>query len=164
MTKETEVKTIPKGLHAAEHQNGGIDEVNVVGLTGLLADDQHVLDAEVRAVSAELFIAETEVHNAAAPIAWTDLDLSAVVGANPALVMLKFAEVANASAPIVAVRKNGDVDQFYQITSQGVAVGKAQQNSAALTVLLVATDVNGIIEWTAQAAGAMTVDVMAFIR
>jgi len=33
--------------HAARHQNGGADEVNVGGLSGLLADDQHVLDAEV---------------------------------------------------------------------------------------------------------------------
>ena len=33
--------------HAASHQNAGGDEVSVVGLSGLLADDQHVLDAEV---------------------------------------------------------------------------------------------------------------------
>lgn len=35
------------GIHAATHQNGGADEVNVAGLSGLLADDQHVLDSEV---------------------------------------------------------------------------------------------------------------------
>jgi hypothetical protein len=33
--------------HASSHQNGGGDEVSVTGLSGLLADDQHVLDAEV---------------------------------------------------------------------------------------------------------------------
>ncbi len=36
--------------HKTTHQNGGGDEVSVTGLSGLLADDQHVLDAE--AVSA----------------------------------------------------------------------------------------------------------------
>ncbi|MBA7590468.1 hypothetical protein ES708_32589 [subsurface metagenome] len=32
--------------HAASHQDGGSDEVNVAALSGLLGDDQHVLDAE----------------------------------------------------------------------------------------------------------------------
>ena len=35
------------GAHASTHENGGADEVSVTGLSGLLADDQHVLDAEV---------------------------------------------------------------------------------------------------------------------
>lgn len=38
-------------VHKARHQNGGDDEIDVGGLSGLLADDQHVLDAEVEAVS-----------------------------------------------------------------------------------------------------------------
>lgn len=37
--------------HSARHENGGADEVSVTGLSGLLADDQHVLDAEVTAVA-----------------------------------------------------------------------------------------------------------------
>ena len=36
--------------HAASHQNGGGDEISVAALSGLLADDQHVLDTEVTAV------------------------------------------------------------------------------------------------------------------
>jgi len=40
--------------HHATHENGGSDEVGVGGLSGLLADDQHVLDAEVLAVAAAL--------------------------------------------------------------------------------------------------------------
>lgn len=43
--------------HHARHENGGADEVEVTGLSGLLADDQHVLDAEVTAVA----IAKTTV-------------------------------------------------------------------------------------------------------
>lgn len=38
------------GAHAASHQDGGGDEVSVAALSGLLADDQHVLDTEVTAV------------------------------------------------------------------------------------------------------------------
>jgi len=33
--------------HSARHEDGGADEINVEGLSGLLADDQHVLDSEV---------------------------------------------------------------------------------------------------------------------
>jgi len=40
--------------HHARHENGGADEISVAGLSGLLADDQHVLDAEVLAVAAAL--------------------------------------------------------------------------------------------------------------
>ncbi len=49
MNKTGEVVT-SQATHAAAHQDGGNDEVSVVGLSGLLADDQHVIDAE--AVSA----------------------------------------------------------------------------------------------------------------
>lgn len=37
--------------HKLRHENGGADEISVTGLSGLLADDQHVLDAEVTAVA-----------------------------------------------------------------------------------------------------------------
>ena len=40
--------------HAARHENAGADEINVADLSGLLADDQHVLNAEVLAVAAPL--------------------------------------------------------------------------------------------------------------
>jgi len=38
--------------HKTSHQNAGTDEISVAALSGLLADDQHVLDAEVLAVAA----------------------------------------------------------------------------------------------------------------
>jgi hypothetical protein len=40
--------------HKLRHQDGGADELSVTGLSGLLADDQHVLDAEVTAVALPL--------------------------------------------------------------------------------------------------------------
>lgn len=38
--------------HASTHENAGADEITVTGLSGLLADDQHVLDSEVAGNSA----------------------------------------------------------------------------------------------------------------
>jgi len=46
--------------HAATHQNGGADEISVAGLSGLLADDQHVLDAEVIAAAIDKTIQTTK--------------------------------------------------------------------------------------------------------
>ncbi|GAG24219.1 unnamed protein product, partial [marine sediment metagenome] len=40
--------------HAAAHETGGADEISVAGLLGVLAADQHVIDAEVLAVAAAL--------------------------------------------------------------------------------------------------------------
>jgi len=44
-------ETILLEAHKTRHQDGGADEISVTGLSGLLADDQHVLDAEVTAVA-----------------------------------------------------------------------------------------------------------------
>ena len=53
--------------HSARHENAGADEISVAGLSGLLADDQHVLDAEVQAIKLDDF---------ATPDDNTDLDAS----------------------------------------------------------------------------------------
>ena len=42
---------ITSDAHKTSHQDTGSDEISVTGLSGLLADDQHVLDAEVTAVA-----------------------------------------------------------------------------------------------------------------
>ncbi|GAI18339.1 unnamed protein product, partial [marine sediment metagenome] len=46
------VDALAPGLHAATHESGGADEIDLAGMLGLLADDQHVLDAEVNALIA----------------------------------------------------------------------------------------------------------------
>ena len=48
------------GDHNARHENGGADEVSVAGLSGLLADDQHVLDSEVTAVAVALTLYDAQ--------------------------------------------------------------------------------------------------------
>jgi hypothetical protein len=51
--------------HASTHENGGADEISVTGLSGLLADDQHVLDSEVVTVIESLVCHDNAVvcHN-----------------------------------------------------------------------------------------------------
>lgn len=49
--------------HAPTHEDGGSDEVDVAGLSGLLADAQHVLEAEVNALIA-IHAAISAAHHA----------------------------------------------------------------------------------------------------
>lgn len=49
------------GNHHATHENGGGDEISVTGLSGLLADDQHVLDTEVDA-RIDIHDADSDAH------------------------------------------------------------------------------------------------------
>lgn len=60
-------------LHAARHQVGGDDEISVADLSGLLADDQHVLDAEVLEVAAALVHAARHENGGADEISVADL-------------------------------------------------------------------------------------------
>jgi len=53
--------------HHLTHETGGTDEIDLVGLSGLLADDQHVIDSEVRAAINDIFGADGKAD--------TDIDL-----------------------------------------------------------------------------------------
>lgn len=73
---------------AALHENGGGAELDLVGMSGLLADDQHVLDAEVLNVAAALLHASRHIPGGADPMRWTlnKLLLGAGAGADPTLI------------------------------------------------------------------------------
>ena len=43
----TGVSAIELDDHSSRHENGGDDEINVEGLSGVLADPQHVIVTEV---------------------------------------------------------------------------------------------------------------------
>ena len=112
---------------------------------------------------ASLTVSETEVYSGTPSFAWLDLDLSSIVGANPALVLLKLA--CTSSNRVFAFRKNGDTDEFYNSSSaanaSGVALIKLSQAGLHLAIL-VATDANGVIEYKIN--GNVTLDIIAYIK
>jgi len=111
-----------------------------------------------------LTVSETEIFNGTAPTDWTDLDLSAVVGANSAMVLLK---ISNPTLQLgnTAVRKNGDTDDFLVGAAGGGCAAIINSAATYFNVVLVTTDTSGIIEWKATAARAgTTVDIMAYIK
>ncbi|MBA7523835.1 hypothetical protein ES705_15969 [subsurface metagenome] len=115
-------------------------------------------------VGASITIEETEVFSDISPVAWTDLDLSAVVGANYALVILKV-NLQNTNTS-VAFRKNGDTDEHFDSIGITTGIGAAlfQPSDIGLHVIVVVlTDSGGIIEWKGEGL-ATTVDVIGFIK
>lgn len=74
--------------HSARHEDTGADEISVAALSGVLADDQHVIDGEVLAVAAALLHASRHIPGGADPMRWTanKILLGGGVGADPTLV------------------------------------------------------------------------------
>ncbi len=110
-----------------------------------------------------LTVAETEVFSGTSSASWTDLDLSGVVGANVSLVLLKVFQ--DGASGDIAVRKNGDTDEFWSNTT-ALACGAAltDTQTGLHLVLMVTTDSSGIIEIITATAYAMTVDIIAFVK
>jgi hypothetical protein len=98
---------------------------------------------------------------AAAPVAWTDLNISAVTGGRVVWAILKFECTAGAD-PRIAVRPDADADEYY-----GTATGPHGSTRTFIALnesglLAVKTDANGIIEWRASAASTMVVTVVGY--
>ena len=128
-----------------------------------IATGEQALASDV--IAQKVTVAETEVFaSAAGPIAWTDLNLSAVVGVQSAVVLLKIARIAVANA-VFAVRKNGDTEEYFTTNpTDGTGIGMACSNTFnGYVVVMCATDSNGVIEWKVEAAGTTwTVDIIAW--
>jgi hypothetical protein len=91
--------------HHAHHQDGGDDEITVVGLSGLLADDQHVLDTEVLAVAAPL-VHKTRHQDTGAD----EISLAGLDGEPSTLTTHKAVKAADATLGHVIVETASDID------------------------------------------------------
>lgn len=109
---------------------------------------------------------QTEVYSGDTPSssAWTDLDLSSTIGANKALVLLKFCETEAGTNYRFAVRANGDGDALYQSGSNGANIADCGTTNYFSTAIC-ATDTSGVIEWYASdTSKACTIDLIAYIK
>jgi len=104
------------------------------------------------------------VFNGTSPLAWTDLDLSAVIGAYQCEVVLKAYQSDTGDA--IAFRTNGDTDEFYDLNGRLVAQGcSAFCGGANYKLVLAISDAAGIIEWMATAGRVnTTVEVISWKR
>jgi len=109
----------------------------------------------------EVVIAKTTVFDgvAGSPAAYTDLDLSAVVGVNEAEVLLEIERGAN-DCGILTVRTNGDT----RGNSDNLTYGDIHA-AGQVFYRLVTTDAAGIIEWfTAVSVTLVVIKIVDFKR
>lgn len=109
--------------------------------------------------SSVLTVAETQVFDGTALLSWTDLDLSAVVGANLAFVLLK---VGSNAARIYGFRQKGDTDEQYDTDNRTGNCIYLATNTFGIVVVV--TDAAGVIQWrTSTGAPVATIDVIGYI-
>jgi len=105
------------------------------------------------------------VATVAAPLAWTDLDISAFVGARRSLCLLAFGENSDISNNTIAVRSDGDTREYYDpVIMDGVAKGIAGQNYNFYTMLCVVTNALGVFEWRASVNNHTGITLIAYIN
>jgi len=120
---------------------------------------------EWTAAVSDLTVAETTVFDGASPVAWTDLDLSATIGANSAFVILALVEKATSWGVQTSFRLNGDANEYYEAAALG-SVAQAY-GGASITihrVVVVLSDASGIIEWKGTGSQNCILKVLGYIK
>ena len=107
-------------------------------------DATHFLNGQGAWTVKDLVIGDTEVYDSTAPGAFTDLDLSAVVGSNSAVVLLKVT-TSTSTDDRVHFRKNGEAAVC---AAHGASGGGTMLGNEIIYVVVV-TDASGIVEWKA---------------
>lgn len=120
---------------------------------------------EIDVPTSPLTLVDAEVFNGTSPgaSAWTDLNLSGVVGANPAIVWLR-AYNANAGTKYFAFRPNGETE--FSSISFTDTIMVANIGGTSFDIFICPTDAGGIIEWRYEATSqaGVTIDVIAYIK
>ena len=111
----------------------------------------------------QVSVAATSVYNAAAPVAFTDLDLSAQIGAVTAVVMLRVENNAGAQDSQYQFRENGFAKAIGGSSSAGGA-SMALIIHACAVYIIVKTDAAGVIEWIASDANSTQIYLIAYWR
>ncbi|MCJ7777741.1 MAG: hypothetical protein MUP16_05450 [Sedimentisphaerales bacterium] len=93
--------------HNSTHENGGSDEINIAGLSGLLADTQHSFVDRGDPAAFDFTVVNFTCDNE-----WHELDLSAIVPAEATAVILKLQLKTAAVAKYIYFRKNGNVNPY----------------------------------------------------
>lgn len=178
--------------HHLSHEKGGADEISIEGLQGeaageqnagkikgVIVDDTDIGDQKVQAydqatdrivyikqAAPGINISGATAFTGTSPTVWTDLDLSPIIGANSALVILSISAYNNLDA--VAVRRKGDTAEYFSEYNKdeacGAALGRHNSIYADVNLVLICvTDTNGIAQWITENSETATVKVIAYL-
>lgn len=122
-------------------------------------DTSHVGTALIR-----VNFADAQVHDTGAPVVYTDLDLSGVVGSRAAMVQLRVWNKHGSLTKEYTFRSNGDAKVYTTLAATAAgATGNASISTDAIAYIWIKTDAVGIIEWLCSTAQDTEVRVVAYI-
>lgn len=106
--------------------------------------------------------AAVAVFNGTAPTGWTNLDLSATVGAAAVGVLLKVEIVTG--YPYIAFRTDGDASNYYVPAAgpQGMVMLVPNSGTSDTCLVFLPTSAAGIIEWIAQSGQTVRIYVLGW--
>jgi hypothetical protein len=110
------------------------------------------------------YVDSTQVFSGTAPTTYTDLDLSAVIGANQKMVMLKVTSPENGA---ITFRRNGDTSDYHPTGNTGEYGGVCSCNLYGTVadqsgMIIVKTDTSGVVEWFKDDADAVVINVESY--
>ena len=125
---------------------------------------QKAVKAYADAITSMTFDTTTVFASAAAPTSFTDLDLSSVVGANKALVLLRVEN--NSADAYYKFRENGMTDDIGFPASNGYGGGTSAgvASNGRSIYIVVATDASGIVEWICQSGATTIVHMVGYLK
>jgi hypothetical protein len=107
----------------------------------------------------------TKVYDdTAAPVVWTDLDLSAVVGVNSAIVLLRISTSHGAPDFEYGFRRNGEASDMSTNTAMKGTEAANVVEGSHIAHAIVTTDTAGVIEWICESNPNTTLYVEAYIK
>jgi len=139
------VDGVDVSAHAARHQAGGADPINVGTLPGIGWDG-------------------TAVFDGTAPTSWTSLDLSSVVGSRRTLVVLMVFNGDSNYDNGFYFRWGGSGNDFSGDPASYPAANKCKLEPQKYGMVICTTDTSGVIEWMADNAYSAKVYVLAYIN
>jgi hypothetical protein len=129
--------------HNSTHENGGADEINVAGLSGLAADTQHSFVNRGDPAAADWTINDFEIDGL-----YHELDLSGIIPPNTNAVLFRAYLRSTAAANQIRLRKNGSL---YTFNSSVFYVPVANRNYEP--DLIVSPDSNSKIQYMVTSTG-----------
>lgn len=147
--------------------------INEISTDGTMAGNSDTAVPTEKAVktyvdaSTSFFYSGQSVYNTNAPTSYTDLDLSANIGSNRALVFLKVKNNGDNTNYDFSFRTNGDSETVGDETSQtylGGGSSAATIRAGNIAYITVMTDSAGIIEWKSRQNHSTAITLLCFIK
>ncbi len=162
----SQLLSVPYALFAGNNMAGPTGATGATGPTGIIGATGATGLQGNNGGGSQISFPGTQVFNGFSPVGyWQTLDLSGVVGASKAQVVLKLTNTTGSSASVpIDFRTNGDTAVFISTSGSTSNKGVLGATMNEIATCLICTDNNGRLSWRSISAQPIKVDVVSFIK